>query len=398
VTAVLASVLACWSCGDSTSPPAPLSLSAASRSVSIAEDSLDVMVDSVTVRVSGPQSGTTPWVATHGGSSWLSLVTTSGSGSGVLRWERDPGPLTAGTYVDTITVSAQGGAGGTARLVDTLVVLAVPAQFVSVRRAWRPGERDSVIAFVVRTGAWGEWSDLAPIALSGSDSTSDIVPNPLWHPSARMAGPSQAAQWSSGWSSLGLDVRIVFDSIPLGAVELDSLDWVRTFWWNPSEAGWRGFVVKATTKATWNQNPSAGSTLNTTAFDASDGKSGQGGGEYRLLVDSVTYWEASGGQYWLTYNAGYGALQVIPDGDYQGGNIQTGGFFGGRLLAVTMPRQSGNTEPGTQTINWDFRTARISAERVFCYFAPVTPPTGYSSCTGSAFARIVALARSGRIR
>jgi len=397
VTVALASALACWSCGDSTSPPAQLSLSAASRSVSIGEDSLDVMADSVEVRVSGPGSGTTSWVVTHGGASWLTLVTTGGTGSGVLRWERDPGPLTAGTYVDTITVSAPGSTGGIAKLVDTLVVRAVPAQFISVRRAWRPGERDSVVAFVLRTRVWGEWSDLAPLALAGWDSTSDIVPNPLYHPAAGAAGPSLAPQWSSGWSSLGMDIRIVFDSTPdVVGVEKDSLDWVMTFWWNPSEAAWKGYVVKATTDTVWAQNPASGSTIDTITFDDTYGKSGLAGGEGRLRVDSATYWEAYSGKYWLTYNSGFGALQVISSGPYTGGNFQTGGSFGGRLLSVSMPREWGNTAPTTQSINWDFRTARINAQRIWCYFTPVTPPTGYSSCTGSAYARIIALARAGR--
>jgi len=35
---------------------------------------------------------------------------------------------------------------------------------------------------------------------------------------------------------------------------------------------------------------------------------------------------------------------------------------------------------------------------MFCYFAPVTPPTGYTQCTGQAFANIIAAARAGWTR
>jgi hypothetical protein len=399
--AAVVAAVAFWSCKDSTtSPAASLSLSAASRAVTIGEDSVGVLADSVTVTAAGTGAAPRAWTASHGGASWLTLLTTSGTGSGVLRWERDAGPLFAGTYVDTITVTETGAAVASVRLVDTLVVRAVPSQYISVRRAWRPGERDSAIAFVVGTRAWDEWSELAPLVMPGWDSTTEIVLNPLWRPLARLSGPVLAPLWgTTGWSTLGLDIRIVFDSIPGGTVQKDSLDWVRTFWYRTSEQGWKGFVVKATTSATWNASPASGSTLNTTAFDASGGKTGLAGGEARLRVDSATYWQANSGTYFLSYNGGYGATIYSFSGatdPYKGGNYLTGGFFGGRLQSVKMPRQSGNTLPTTYTIDWDFRTVRINAQRIFCYFTPVPPPVNYTSCTGPAFARIVALARAGR--
>jgi hypothetical protein len=185
-----------------------------------------------------------------------------------------------------------------------------------------------------------------------------------------------------------LDIRIVFDSVPGGTVQKDSLDWLSTFWWNPADSTWKGLVTKATTAATF-----AYVTMNTTAFDAAGGRSGQGGGEARLA--SGTYWEANGGQYRITSNSGYGSRTTITSGPYTGGNVQFGNAAG-RLNSVTMPRITGSDAPTTATVNYNFGATPINAQRIFCYFTPVTPPAGYTSCTGSAFARIVALARAGR--
>jgi hypothetical protein len=272
-----------------------------------------------------------------------------------------------------------------------------PAQFISVRRAWRPGERDSLVAFIIRNGSWGQFSDLAAQSVPQWDSAVDVVLNPAWQPSAAPTASAPAplfssmgAQFQSSWGTAGVDVRIVYDSIPGGTVQRDSLNWKLLFWWNPADQTWKGYVVNATTTSTF-----AYVTLNTTSFNASGGKSGAGGGEARSRVDSATYWEANGGQWRVTYNGGYGALGVITSGPFTGGNIQTG-QMGGALASVTMPRVSGTTPPASQTITFDF-SGGIYSQRMFCYFTPVTPPTGYSQCTGVAIARLVAAARAHRL-
>jgi len=264
-----------------------------------------------------------------------------------------------------------------------------PAQYISVRRAWRPGERDSVASYVVRTGAWGQYSDLAATAVWAWDSTTDVIVNPEWQPAAAAAaGLRLAPQFAAGWGSVGMDVRIVFDSIPGGTVQKDSLDWVITLWWNPADSTWKGYMLNATTDATFVER-----NVSTAFLDASDGKDGAGGGESRAA--SGTYWEAEGGTYRINENASYGGLSTITSGPFLGGNIQYG-LMGGRLRKVTMPRIAGADAPATQTVDYDFRFARIGSQRMFCYFAPVTPPPGYTQCTGQAFANILAAARAGR--
>lgn len=78
--------------------------------------------DSATVMLSGVGAGAASWAAAHGAGTWLTLIVASGTGSGTLRWERDPFGLAGGTYVDTIAVTVPGAAGSPAALVDTMVI------------------------------------------------------------------------------------------------------------------------------------------------------------------------------------------------------------------------------------------------------------------------------------
>ncbi|HKG94519.1 MAG TPA: hypothetical protein VKA84_21575 [Gemmatimonadaceae bacterium] len=82
--------------------------------------------DSASLRVELAVSagGAPTWSATKV-RAWTTLEAAAGTGSGRLRWTRDPAALAVGTYVDTITVTASGpgGAVAQARVVDTLRVL-----------------------------------------------------------------------------------------------------------------------------------------------------------------------------------------------------------------------------------------------------------------------------------
>ena len=104
-----------------------------------------------------------------------------------------------------------------------------------------------------------------------------------------------------------------------------------------------------------------------------------------------------GAIYWrVTANASYGALSTIASGPYKGGNVQTGLMTGNTwsFFPVTMPRVSGITPPTSQSLSVTW--TNIPSQRIFCYFYPVPAPSGYTSCTGTAAADLIALARSGR--
>lgn len=393
LAAVLLGGLAVGACSrDATAPSVPLALAATSRVLSLREDSLRVAADSAAVVLGGAGAATTAWVATHGGGSWLTLTTASGTGSGTLRWSRDATLLSSGTYVDTITVALQGPGGATARIVDSVTVRDAPAQFIAVRRAWLPGERDSLAAFLVRHRTLDQFSEIAAQAVAQEDSAVDIILNPLWHrPGASAPGSVQPApMFQAGWSALGLDILVVFDSIPNNAATRDSLDWISVRWWNPADSTWKGWIIRGTTQSVWFLYQ----TINTTNFNASGGHTGIGAGEARLA--SRTYWEANGGRYRLTFNSGYGAFSQITSGPYLGGDVAVG-LMGGRLNYVTMPRLLGTDTPTTQTFTFDFGLSLIPAWRIRCYFTPVPPVAPYHQCTGVAAAALVAAARAGRL-
>jgi hypothetical protein len=65
-------------------------------------------------------SATSPRIAFHARDAFT--ASGSGSGSTLLHWSRATGDLAPGTYIDTITVHADGMNGSPARYVDTLVV------------------------------------------------------------------------------------------------------------------------------------------------------------------------------------------------------------------------------------------------------------------------------------
>jgi hypothetical protein len=71
--------------------------------------------------IGGDPNNTIDWTVTHGTASWVTLVTTTGRGSGPLSWTRSATNLRDGIFIDTITVRA-----GAARLtvLDTLFVAA----------------------------------------------------------------------------------------------------------------------------------------------------------------------------------------------------------------------------------------------------------------------------------
>jgi subtilisin len=102
-------------------PPTPLALSVSptSRRDSAEVGALVAHADSGTVNLSGTGASTTAWTATRK-SAWLVLTTASGTGSGKVRWTRNPTGLLAGVYVDTVTVSAVGVSA--ASIIDSLRV------------------------------------------------------------------------------------------------------------------------------------------------------------------------------------------------------------------------------------------------------------------------------------
>jgi photosystem II stability/assembly factor-like uncharacterized protein len=104
--------------------PIALEVLPAARADTVAEGETQIASDSADVQLFGTGAQSTTWVATHGVASWVAMTNASGTGSGTVRWDRNPTGLTAGIYVDTITVTVIGAIDSPARVIDTLHVLA----------------------------------------------------------------------------------------------------------------------------------------------------------------------------------------------------------------------------------------------------------------------------------
>jgi hypothetical protein len=119
--------------------------------------------DSAMVTLSGDGSTTTAWTATKK-KSWTTLSVAGGTGSGTVKWNRNTSGLTAGTYVDTLTVAATGLSPRT--IIDTLVITSAPPPLLL---AVSPGS----VGVTVPQGATATGASAA-VTLSGTGATSAV--------------------------------------------------------------------------------------------------------------------------------------------------------------------------------------------------------------------------------
>ncbi len=119
---------------------------------------------SVVVSMSGDGAESTTWTATRR-QPWTTLAMSSGVGSSVLAWNRNVTTLSPGTYVDTITVSANA-VGSPLAIIDSVVISPAP---VPLSLAITPSSHTlSIVAGGVGTPG------VVAITLNGSGSASAV--------------------------------------------------------------------------------------------------------------------------------------------------------------------------------------------------------------------------------
>jgi subtilisin len=217
------------SLGGSNPPPPPppvpvtLSVSPASRSLSVVAGAV-AAGSNASVTLAGDNAASTAWSAAKR-KSWTTLTTANGTGNGTVAWSRSTAGLSAGTYVDTITVTV---AGVTPRtVIDSLIITAAP---VPLTLAVSPGSRS--VSVVAGTAAAGS---NATVTLAG-----DNAANTAWSAAKRKAwttlttasgSGSGSVAWSRSTSGLaagtyvdtitvsvaGVTPRIVIDSLVITA-------------------------------------------------------------------------------------------------------------------------------------------------------------------------------------
>jgi uncharacterized PurR-regulated membrane protein YhhQ (DUF165 family) len=111
------------------SVPVALVVSPSARNVFLVQGGV-APGDNASVTLTGTNATTTAWTATKR-QSWTVLTTANGTGNGTVAWSRNATGLGVGIYIDTITVTAPGAAGGSpAMVIDTIHVTATAVPIV----------------------------------------------------------------------------------------------------------------------------------------------------------------------------------------------------------------------------------------------------------------------------
>jgi hypothetical protein len=260
-----------------------------------------------------------------------------------------------------------------------------PYEFITVRRAWRPGERDSLIARIIADSAlslpWaGNISSLAPQIYADTDSVVVIVRNPAY-PAATAAVSGAAieqapmpATWGGSWSVSVIDVRVIDTRAPADTFPDD----VGIFWYNMNEPTWHGIAIndrcrdiggagRNTCMSSRPPTTKSGGyvTLDTDAFDAAADTIGAGGGELRSSTGY--YWKATGGTFEVK-SASYGGSSTLTSGPFLGGTSATGTAYGDLNKVVMTQVTPQPSAPTSFTTSLDFRGSGVSATRLTCVF------------------------------
>jgi hypothetical protein len=264
--------------------------------------------------------------------------------------------------------------------------------FISVKRAWLPGERAARIASIIANREWvfpyvGDVSDMAPVVYADPDSVVVVVLDPQPSPRVVPTGLQLAPQFNAGWDISGMDIRIIDTT----QVPADTSDWLGVFWSNPAEQTQKGIVLadrctgltgaaKATCRTSRTVTTPGGANIavNTASFDAALQKNGAGGGERRFTT--LEYWEANSGNFRVTA-ATYGGNSTVVTGPFTGGTQATG-TMNGRMLNIGMPRLLPTVDGSSITVSFDFRMTAIGAMRLTCLFRlPCTGQAGVAAAS-----------------
>jgi hypothetical protein len=250
-----------------------------------------------------------------------------------------------------------------------------PAEFITARRAWLPGERQALIDEIVANHAFvfpfvGDLSDLAPQLYADTDSVVVLVPNPAYVPTASVTAPlprvANLAQFSASWNFVASKITVINTS----QTPPDTTFWHMAIWSDPADAGNHGFAIAFSRANTFNISP-----IKTPNFNASFGKSGAGAGEVHTAT--ATYWEddGNGGTYQVTNQTYPGAFSAITTGPYLGGQIRTGTQFG-KVTGSNFVRVLGTQAPATFKVSFNYTTTPLSSVEIMCVFpTPCTSNT-----------------------
>lgn len=256
-------------------------------------------------------------------------------------------------------------------------------QYITMRRAWLPGERDSLVARLKRTHQLtipgvGDLSDYAD-SLLPTDSAIETIPNPAYTgasgsrlgPTGIAGAPGAVMIPGTGWTTLVIQIQ----TINKAQTPNDTINRTGVLWYNNTDSTWVGFLFAATISTSLSNQ-----TLNTTSYDNSGAKSGAGGGEVQTSTSPSTIWLANGGQTPNTMSISsinyFGSGSTVTSGPYTGGTERIGFTGSVSLNNIRLTRTQGTGTPTTQTIS--FSSNFLWAADFVCVF-----PTPCTSAAGS---------------
>ncbi len=246
-----------------------------------------------------------------------------------------------------------------------------PLPFITVKRAWRPGERDLLINKIEQDTLFvfpfvGNISDLAPKIYADTDSVIVMVANPAYTGSPQVMGPVVSpapgavtgTQFSSTWNFLFVKIT----SINTDTVPADSIFWHMVIWQDPNNVGNYGFVIgfSRTNNFSFNQ-------INSTSFDNNGGKSGAGGGEFHAATSTLWEDHSAAGKYSSSSEIFPGAFTTITTGPYLGGQSRAGTAYG-KISNSTFSRVQGTEAPSSFGVAFDYSLTGLPATEILCVF------------------------------
>lgn len=250
-----------------------------------------------------------------------------------------------------------------------------PLPFITVKRAWKPGERQALIDSIVSKHSYsfpyaGDISDLAPQIYADTDSVIVMIANPAYTGAPQVMGPVispapgavTGTQFSATWNF----VFVKITTINTDTVPADSTFWHMVIWSDPSNSGNYGFVIGFSRTNTFSFNQ-----INATNFDANAGKSGAGAGEFHATTGTLWEDKGSAGKFSSSSEVFPGAFTTVTTGPYLGGQSRAGTAYG-KVSNSTFTRipctGCGTEAPSSFSVAFDYSLAGLPATEILCVF------------------------------
>jgi hypothetical protein len=238
------------------------------------------------------------------------------------------------------------------------------ADFYADSRAWRSGERDSLIDFIV-DGRWldglpfvGNLSDLAPLIYQDPDSQVAFVPNPDAQIPFNGPGDPLSRPVAPDWRFFAVKLTYIDDRFS----PADSFIWHAIVWANPASYTQHGVAIVSARTDTFTVGP-----FDLAAFAAVDGAQGTGAIEIHRNTGAEWQDDRFSGRFSVTGQVYPGQFDTLPAGPIRGALVRAGRQYG-RIQSARLRRSAGSESPRLLLMSLDWRVTGLPSVEVVCRF------------------------------